>query len=129
MNTIEADVDAAQSAASRVADARKRALALKDETMQITAQDDWALYKKAKHFLEEAGQIMLEAKTALDEANSRWRTVEKATNAPVQADTLAALARNAAQQAYKQANGDTNIVSQLVEEVTQNCKDACEHLC
>ena len=128
MNTIEADVDAARNAAARIHEARKKAMALKDATMQITEQDAWALYKKAKRFLEEAEQVRLEAQTAYEEASNRWHAVAEATNAHVQVDALATLARCTARRAYEQANEDMNIISQLVGEVTQNCKDACEHL-
>ena len=126
MNTIEADVDAARSAADRVRGAREKATELKDATMQITGKEAWVLRKTIKRFREEAEQVMLEARTAYEEVSKRWRAVEEATNAHIQVDELAALAQRTARCAYEQANKDMNIVSQLVCEVTQNCKDAWE---
>lgn len=128
MDAIEADVDAARCAAICVANARQKAVELKDATMQIKAQDDWVLYKTSKRFREEAEQVELEAKTACDEANSRWRAVAEATNAHSQANALADLAKRTAEFAYRRANKDMNTISQLVSEVTQNCKDACKYL-
>ena len=128
MNAIEADVDAAIGAAARVGEARERALAVKDCTMLIAEQDPWVLYKTAKGFLEEAEQAEREAQEAYVEAGSRLDAVEKATKPHEQANALAALAQETARRAFEQADRDMKIVSQLVSEVTQNCKDACKYL-
>ena len=128
MNIIEADVDAARAAATRVREAREKAAALKDDTMQITGQDDWELHKKAKSFCEDAEQIMLEAQTAYGEASNRRHAVEDATRVYVQVNKLAKFAQRTARFAYDQANKDMNDVLELVSEVKQNCKDACERL-
>ena len=92
MNTIEADVDAARDAATRVREAREKAAALKDATMPITGQDAWELYKKAKSFCEEAEQVEQEAQTAYKEASDRWHAVADATRAYVQVNELGACA-------------------------------------
>ena len=81
--------------------------------MQISGQDDWELYKKAKSFCEEAEQVKLEAQKAYGEASDRWHAVEDATRAYVQVNELAALAQRTARCAYNQANEDINIISQL----------------
>ena len=88
MDTIEVHVDAARAAATRVRRAREKAAALKAATMQITGQDAWELYKKAKSFCEEAEQVMLEAQTAYGEASNRRHAVEDATRVYVQVNKL-----------------------------------------
>ena len=127
MNTVQADVDAARHAATRVADVRQRTMRLKDATMQIVAEDEWAVYKEAKRYCEEAERLMVEAQEAYAEASSRWHSVVKAT-AHAREDVLAALAKRTAERAYRQATDDINVISPLVGEVKQNCKDACKHL-
>lgn len=128
MDAIEADVDATRCSTARVADAKEQALALKRDTMQIDERDEWARYKRAKCYCNEAEQLMRQAKESCDEAASRWRAVMAATNAHVQGNALAALANRTADRAYKDATRDINLISELVKEVTQNCKDASEAL-
>ena len=126
MNRIEAAVDATRCAASRVANAKREALALKDATAQIiTARDEWARYQEAKRLSERAEKVAQDALASYEEASNHWRDVEEATNAHAK-DPVAALARRTARCAYTQANRDINFVSALLHDVKQNCKDARE---
>ena len=95
--------------------------------MQITADDDWGIYEKAKQICERAEQVMVEAEAAYKEASCRWHAVQEATKAH-HLDDAVALPRDAADRAYRQANKDVNNTSSLINEVKQNCKDACEQL-
>ena len=96
--------------------------------MHFLEKDAWERCKTAERYLEEAEQAEQEALTAYAEVSNRRNAVAKATIPHVKVSPRAALARDTAECAYKQANGDVNIVHQLVREVTRNCKAACRHL-
>lgn len=120
--SIEKNVDAARCAANRVAKAGEKAKQLKDDTMQITAEDDWMRYKVSKCFLKRASEVMKEATTARDDAKKRWEDVHEATGASSGPVKLLLLAESTAKLAHQRAQRNFQTVSQLVAEVRKTAR-------
>ena len=94
--------------------------------MQINEQDEWLLYKRAKCFMATAERLSSEASAEHEKAKRHHDAL--ASLPDVGADALGSLAARTADRAYQQATKDLVVVSQLVEEVKQKCRDACAHL-
>ena len=127
-SAIESAVDAVRCSAAQVQKILGEAKEIKDASMriQISVQDQWDRYKKAKSFWQEAERVKQEARKAYDEVGNHRRDLPEVDI--VHADPQIAFAARVAEAAYEQATADADNIFQLVGEAKQNCRDACEGL-
>lgn len=126
MRSVEQDVDAARDSANRVREIREQAMEAKDKSLcNIYEKEKWLRYKEARKLEKESEKLEQEAYREYEKTSKHYRDVMQATIVHEQHDG-AKVARTAAKCAYEEANSEINIISQLAEEVRQNCKDAIE---
>lgn len=123
---IEEDVDAVRCTAVRVSALLEEVKGVKERSMSIDEEDEWIRYKTAKDIQQDAVRIMKDAEDAHNETSSRWRALADATSGHTDAPT--AFAVRTAMRAYEQANGDINTIAKVVDEVKQDCMNACKFL-